>query len=104
MPRSQSVPLLEGKTSTGDGLVSSYISEVHRTYQAIVSGTGAVTATIEIYVSNDAVNWILMGTISLSGTTTATDGFTSEAPWKHTKAKLAEITGTGASVSAYMGV
>ena len=49
------------------------------TFQAIVTGTGSVSATILIQVCNQEdtfngvkANWITMGTITLAGTTTAT--------------------------------
>lgn len=83
---------------------------VRRTYQAQVDGTGALTATIEIYVSNTdpvnnvGTNGLLLGTITLAGTTTATDGFTINAPWKWTWAKLTAISGTGAAVNVTLGV
>jgi hypothetical protein len=74
--------------------------------QAVVAGTGAVTATIVVEVSNDGVNAIstALGTISLSGTTTSSDGFTTDAPWKYVRARITALTGTGATVNMYMSV
>jgi hypothetical protein len=53
-----------------------------------------------------ANNWCAtaMGTITLSGTTTSSDGFTTQAPWRYVRASVTNITGTGAIVSALMGV
>lgn len=94
-----------GRTTTGAG------SLVHKdspkaTFQATVTGTGAVTATVDIEYSNDGVNVVdtVGGTITLSGTTTHSDGFTSDAPWKYVRANVTAVTGTGATVQVYMGV
>jgi hypothetical protein len=76
------------------------------TFQATVSGTGAVTATVLVQVSNDPseLGWVTLGTITLSGTTTATDGFSSDARWQHVRANITAISGTGALVTCVMGV
>ena len=74
-----------------------------RAFQATVTGTGAVTATIIIAGSDDNVNFLPLGTITLSGTTTASDGFGSSAPWLYVRAQLTAISGTGAAVSAQVG-
>jgi len=88
-----------------------YKESPYATFQGIVTGTGAVTATIAIQVSNEDAtmagtksNWITIGTISLSGTTTATDGFTSISPWKYVRANVTAVSGTGATVEIIMGV
>lgn len=72
-------------------------------YQATVAGTGAVTATVVIEVSNDGTNWLTLGTISLSGTTTASDGFASSARWHWVRSKVTAISGTGATVNTLIG-
>lgn len=94
-----------GVTSTGAG-IGVYKDSPYSTFQATVSGTGAVSATVTIEVSNDGTNWCstVMGTITLSGTTSSTDGFTSEAPWKYIRANVTAISGTNATVQVYMGV
>lgn len=73
---------------------------------ARVSGTGAVTATVVIYASNTNVStdWLTLGTITLSGTTTATDGFAFSARWKHYRAGVTAISGTSATVNCFLGV
>lgn len=73
------------------------------TFQATVSGTGTVTATVLIQVSNDGTNWITLGTITLSGTTSATDGFASSAPWAYVRSNCTAISGTSAALSVVMG-
>ena len=77
-----------------------------RTFQA--SGTtssGSGAATILIEVSNDETNWLTLGTITLTlGTSSTTDGFTSDAPWAFVRARVSAISGTDAAVTAYIGV
>jgi hypothetical protein len=80
-------------------------------YQAIVTGTGAVTATVLIQVSNEEAtfngtkaNWITAGTITLTGTTTATDGFVTEATWRYVRANVTAASGTGATVEVIAGI
>ena len=91
-----------------------------RTYQGILRNAGAVasTSTIVVQVSNDPVAessdpdlaaWITLGTISLTGTPSATgnvtDGFVSDANWNYVRATIAQsaTTGTGAVVSLIQG-
>ena len=74
------------------------------TFQGVVSGTGAVTATIVFDVSNDGINACTtsLGTITLSGTTVNSDGFTTSAPWKYVRARVTAISGTSAIVNVYV--
>lgn len=88
-----------------------YKDSPYASFQAIETGTGAITATVIIQATNDqatfegtASNWITIGTISLSGTTSTTDGFTTIAPWKYVRAGVSAISGTGATVKVLMGV
>ena len=102
-----------GNLSTTSAVASSpiYKDSPYSSFQAIVTGTGAVTATVVIQATNEeatrlgtSTNWINIGTISLSGTTTATDGFTTIAPWRAMRANVTGVTGTSAAVSVIMGV
>lgn len=83
-----------------------YKDSPNTTFQAVVNGTGAITATVVIQGSNDGVNAVatVLGTITLSGTTVASDGFTTNAPWKYVRAVVSAPTGTIASILVYMGV
>jgi hypothetical protein len=45
-----------------------------------------------------------MGTITLTGTLSASDGFASTSAWKYVRANLTAISGTGAVVTAFLGV
>jgi len=93
--------LLSAVTATGAGAANLSVNGP-QTYQATVAGTGAVTATVNIEVSNDASNWVVLGTITLSGTTSATDGLAANAPWKNVRANVTAISGTSAAVSVVM--
>lgn len=73
------------------------------TIQATVTGTGALTATVIVEGSNDSINFLTLATITLSGTTTASDGYYGSAPWRFTRARLTALTGTGANVVCVMG-
>lgn len=75
--------------------------------QATVTGTGSVSATINIECSNDGQNALATpaGTITLSGTTTASDGFvTQNASWKYIRMNVTALSGTGATVTGVMGI
>jgi hypothetical protein len=105
-----SITLISNAIATGAGpsqlIVSSQIDQANKTFQATgttTSGTGAVAVAVE--VSNDNTNWIAMGTISLTlGTTIATDGFVSIASWTYVRGNVTSISGTGATVSLFMGL
>lgn len=94
-----------GETTTGAKTLK-FKDAPLSSFQATVLGTGAVTATVEIEGSNDGAYWCdtPLGTITLSGTTSHTDGFTVNAPWKYVRANITAISGTGANVSVLMGV
>lgn len=101
--------LLDNVSTTGAGSKVPVVKkgDSSATFQATVNGTsGTVTATIDIEVSNNETDWIVMGTISLSATapTADSDGFASNASWSFARAKLTAITGTGAVVTVLMGL
>jgi hypothetical protein len=73
-------------------------------FQGTVTGTGAVTATIDVEVSTDDTNWVVMGSIVLSGTDSATDAFASDTNWPYVRGNLTAISGTGAEATLTMGV
>jgi hypothetical protein len=76
-----------------------------RVYQATIAGTGAVSATVTIQGSCDGVSWVTIGSaLSLSGTGSDTKAIESLYPWPQVRAVVASITGTGATVVAYVGI
>ena len=74
-----------------------------KTFQVSVAGTGSVSAVVDIEVSNDGVNFLVLATATLNGTTSASDGFVTEAPWASFRANLKSISGTGAAVQVNVG-
>lgn len=74
------------------------------TFQASVEGSGALTATVVIEVSNDGKNFLPLGTITLAGNNAVSDGFASSAPWAFFRAKTTALTGTNAVATAHAGV
>jgi len=97
--------LLSDKTATGAGDAYS-VPNSKRTFQADgTTSSGAGSATVKVQVSNDNSNWIDLGTITLTlATTSSSDGFSSDAPWRYVRGNVTAISGTGASVNLYMGV
>lgn len=74
------------------------------TVQAAVVGTGAVTATVLLEVSNDpSLGWLTLATLNLSGTGSATDGIAFDAKWTFIRSNVTAITGTGAQVTVDAG-
>lgn len=65
-------------------------------YHLAVAGTGAVTATGTVEVSNDGTYWVTFGTLSATGTTSASDAVVGTAPWAYHRARIDTISGTGA--------
>lgn len=80
------------------------LPSLYTTFQAtgiMSAGTGA--GVVDIEVSNDEVDWITMGTISLSlSTTSVTDGFAANANWRYIRAKATTVTANG-TVTVTMG-
>ncbi len=72
--------------------------------QAVVSGTGAVTATVPVYGSNDGENWHTIGTIALNDADVDSDILGIDYPWMFIRVDLTAITGTDAVASATMAV
>jgi len=106
-----SVQLLTDATATGAGEKHSPRC-VNRTFQAMgTTSAGAGAATIIIEASDKAsptestnVDWTTLGTITLTlGTTQTNDGFVSYASWRWIRARVSAISGTDATVNAYMG-
>jgi hypothetical protein len=97
------VPLLSGVTATGAG---SAVADSGRppTFTGRVAGTGAVSATVAIEVRNDTAGvWVLAVTLTMSGTTSAGDGFAMAARYLQYRANVTAISGTSAAVTVTMG-
>lgn len=97
--------LITDVTEVSDG-PGRYKASVYTSIQATVVGDGAVSATVVIDASNDGEYWCAtpMATVTLSGTDSNSDGFTTVAPWKFIRARVTAISGTDAAVTVLMGV
>jgi len=99
--------MLDAATATGAGGSRELhnAGNANATFQADgTTSSGAGSATIDVEVSNNGVNWDTMGTITLTlATTTSSDGFASNASWKYVRGNVTAISGTGAAVSLTMG-
>ena len=103
----KAVTLLSAATTTrtGDPLDTNG-RNADRTYQASIVGTaGAQTATVIIEGSNEGPNgnFLTIATFSLSGTSSDSLGFVSQAAWTHVRARMTAISGTGATVTVTTG-
>ena len=96
--------ILSAATGTGAGS-SKELPDGVKSIQASIAGTGSLTATVAIEVSNDNVNWLSESdsTMSLSGTTAASAGLILSVGWKYLRANVTAISGTSAAVSVYVG-
>lgn len=67
-------------------------------FQASGANNGGTftSATIAIEVTNDDVNWLVLGTISLVGDGDS-DGFTSTASWKSVRSNATAFSETGST-------
>lgn len=104
----RSIELLAPSTtavSTGTGYSGPWNAGRKGMVQAIITGTGALTATVTVQGSNNGVNWSTIGSaLSLSGTTSDTKTQAVDNPWAFIRAISASLTGTGATVSAYLSL
>jgi hypothetical protein len=96
--------MLSGATATGAGAAST-MNKNAKTFQAAgttASGTGSATVAIECTVNGS--NWDVLGTITLTlSTTTSSNSFTSNDRCNQHRANVTAISGTGASVSVSAG-
>jgi hypothetical protein len=99
------VSLLSGVTTVSTSSTADMASfdGDERNFVAHISGTGAVSATVLVEVSNNNVHFFTLATIELSGTTSATDGFVSDESWQFIRGRVTAISGTGAAVTLTMG-
>lgn len=103
----RSITLLSPATSavTGDPFDGPWNTARRGMVQAVITGTGALTATVTVQGSNNGVNWTTVGSaMSLSGTTSDTKTQAVDYPWALLRAVSASLTGTGATVSAYLSL
>lgn len=67
------------------------------------AGVGA--STIDIEVSNDGTNFVVVDTLSLTlGTAVVSDSYANSDAWKYVRGNVKTISGTDAKVSLIMGL
>lgn len=100
----------DNSTATGDSK-NKPVSD-NPAWQAVLTGTsGALSATVEIYATQNNKSWTLVGTITLTvaaWSTSADDDIAELIPdkfgnWMNTKATISAISGTGAAVTLIGG-
>lgn len=98
--------LLGGATANGNGnAVLMPRGERERVYQATIAGTGSVSATVTFQGSCNGEDWVTIDeALSLTGTGSDTKAIESPYPWPFVRANVASITGTGATVNAFVGI
>lgn len=73
----------------------------HNSFQVNLTGSGTVSVTAAIEVSNDRTNWITATSLSLSGSGGDVDGATLQSGWAYARVTLSSITGTSATASVF---
>jgi hypothetical protein len=97
--------ILDAVTVTGPG--DTYRSGSGRrtihTFQAIITGTGAITATVLIQSSLDAIHWGTLVTFTLSGNDSDSAIAAAEAPYEYYRVNVTAISGTGCAATMWIG-
>lgn len=70
------------------------------------TATNAIAGSATVQVSNDNSQWLPLGTLTSSGTSTTTaDGFACIAPWAYSRVVVTTLTtGIGANMKVMIGV
>jgi len=105
MASAPSVKILDSRRTTGAGDRHNPVRGGLRSFQAVGKTTaGSGACVVRIQVSNNGVDWISAGTITLTlSATNSTDGFVTYMSWQYVRANVDSISGTNAAVSVWMG-
>lgn len=76
-----------------NGTTMTYVSTTSATLSAAATATGTVHGRFQ------SLAWVLLGTITLTGTKIAADGFATQSDWKWVRGVVSLLTGTGAAVT-----
>lgn len=91
-------------TATGSTFPAGQQYKPSRTFSGSIAGTGAVSATVLIEVTNNPdAGWGLHVTLTMSGTTTDTAHGAAEGSWSYYRARVTAISGTGCAATVWMG-
>lgn len=106
MSKKSIIPIFAAVTANGTSAIADVSTQSRRTIQATITGTGAVSATVTWFGSNNNTTsgGILLATSTLSGTTTDTSGADIRAEWPYMYCVLASISGTNATVTATIAI
>lgn len=105
LPAGSRVEILDYATTTTATGEAHRPNGAKRSFQCAGDTTaGAGASDIVIEVSNNGLDWVTAGTITLTlSTTQSDDGFTMDSPWYWVRARVSAISGTGAAVGCTMG-
>lgn len=76
-----------------NGTTMTYVSPTSATLSAPATVTGTPQARFQSF------QWVLLATITLTGTNHAADGFSTQSDWKWVRSVVSAITGTAAAVT-----
>ena len=102
----QVTPLLSGVTATGTGTVYKFAPGTSgRAVQVTVAGSGVVSATTVLEVSNadSPTTFVPAVTFTSSGTTTVSEGYQTQNSWAYMRGNVTAISGVGAAVTLTVG-
>ncbi len=97
-----STQVILSTTTNATGDVFKDFTAPGATFQGVITGTGVVSCTVSIEGSLDNTNFINLGDLTLSGTTTATDGFVNQGEWLFYRATTTLVTGTVSNITVMM--
>ena len=89
--------------SPGGGAGTQFNAATAQTFHAVVTGIGNVSATINVVVSNDGVNWLDSNHITIASAAAPQQSYLlGTNPWAYFSAYVSAISGTKAAVSLTM--
>lgn len=94
--------LLNAITTTGAGTQFTWKNYPTSSFQCVEAGTGTVTATVNVEVSQDGVTWFQLAVFTLSGTAAASSTTTAVPSYPYVRGNVTAITGTNAAVTLTM--
>jgi len=99
-----SIKILKNVTSTGAGSAFPLWGSKHSFQMFGTTSAGVGSAVVNVEVSNNASNWEVAGTITLTlGTSSTSDGFAKNAAWRWARGNVTTLSGTGATISLIVG-
>lgn len=104
--QSAAFPMLVAVTTTAAGEVFELGSDNKTFHVSGLTTAGAGAATVVVEVSNNLDwPWLPLASFSLTlGVARVADGAVMQAGWKYVRARVSAISGTGANVSAVLGI